>query len=327
MKEIVWDAKLPGFGLRTRNGNRTWIFQYKLNDQTRRIKLGGPELTRDKARQLALAEKGQLAAAKLGHGLDPAAEREKRKAEVVSHVTNAKKLASIIPLYLDARRGGLKDSTHEAQDRHLNIHWRALHELPVNGITRADVATSLTTIAKRGPIAANRARATLSKFFVWAIGEGICDANPVVGSNKRDENHPRERSLSDAEVAQVWLAAPDNDFGRILKLILLTGCRRTEIGDLKWSEVDPEARTIKLPRERTKNHQEHVVPLPMQAMSILADIKHRDREYVFGKLPHSGFSGWSRSKEDLDETLKLKEPWTMHDLRRTVRTGLGQMGV
>ena len=51
MKEIVWDKKLPGFGLRTRNGKRTWVFQYRLDGQDRRIKLGGPELSRDKARQ------------------------------------------------------------------------------------------------------------------------------------------------------------------------------------------------------------------------------------------------------------------------------------
>jgi integrase len=234
----------------------------------------------------------------------------------------------MIPVYLDARRGGLKDSTHEIQERHLNIHWQALHHLPVNGITRADVAPVLTEITKaKGPIAANRARATLSKFFRWAIGEGICDNNPVVGTNKRDENDPRERSLSDAEVAQVWLATPDNDYGRILKLILLTGCRRAEVGDLKWSEVDFEAHTIKLPRERTKNHQEHIVPLSDLAMSILTDSRHGGSEFVFGRLPRAGFSGWSHSKADFDETLKLKEHWAVHDLRRTVRTGLGQLGV
>ena len=325
MKEIVWDTKLPGFGLRTRNGKRTWILQYKLGNQNRRIKLGGPELTRDKARQLAQAEKGKLAAAKLGHGLDPAAEREKRRTEAKPHRAA---FASIIPIYLDARRAGIKDATYELQERYLNSHWKALHGLPLDGITRADVAASLTTIAKdSGPVAANRARSTLSKFYVWAIGEGLCDNNPVVGTNKRDENDPRERSLSNAETAAVWLGAADSDYGRILKLLLLTGCRRSEIGDLKWSELDTEARTITLPRERTKNHQQHIVPLSDAAMSILASIKHRDRDYVFGRTRAGGFSGWSKSKDDFDKVVKLKEPWTVHDLRRTVRTGLGELGI
>jgi len=325
MKEIIWDKKLPGFGLRTRNGKRTWIFQYKLGKQNRRIKLGGPELTRDKARQLAQAEKGKLAAAKLGHGLDPAAEREKRRTEAKP---DRAAFASIIPIYLDARRAGIKDATYELQERYLNSHWKALHGLPLDGITRADVAASLTTIAKdSGPVAANRARSTLSKFYVWAIGEGLCDNNPVVGTNKRDENDPRERSLSNAETAAVWLGAADSDYGRILKLLLLTGCRRSEIGDLKWSELDTEARTITLPRERTKNHQQHIVPLSDAAMSILASIKHRDRDYVFGRTRAGGFSGWSKSKDDFDKVVKLKEPWTVHDLRRTVRTGLGELGI
>jgi integrase len=150
----------------------------------------------------------------------------------------------------------------------------------------------------------------------------------VVGTNKRDENDPRERSLSDAEVARIWLNAPKNDYGEILKLILLTGCRRAEIGDLKWSEVDiRDKHTITLPRERTKNGQEHVVPLSDDARSILQGAFNPDREYVFGRTRAGGFSGWSKSKSELDAIVKLKEPWTLHDLRRTVRTGLGELGV
>jgi hypothetical protein len=120
--KILWDQKLPGFGLRTRDGNKTWVFQYKIGNQNRRIKLGGAELTRDKARQLAQAEKGKLAAAKLGHGLDPAAEREKRRTEAKPHRAA---FASIIPIYLHARRSGIKDSTYELQERYLNSHWKA----------------------------------------------------------------------------------------------------------------------------------------------------------------------------------------------------------
>ena len=62
-------------------------------------------------------------------------------------------------------------------------------------------------------------------------------------------------------------------------------------------------------------------------MSILASIKHRDRDYVFGRTRAGGFSGWSKSKDDFDKVVKLKEPWTVHDLRRTVRTGLGELGI
>jgi integrase len=117
---------------------------------------------------------------------------------------------------------------------------------------------------------------------------------------------------------------------RILKLILLTGCRRGELGDLKWSEIDFDKRIITLPRERTKNGQEHVVPLSNAARDILSGARvarDRDREFVFGRTRAGGFSGWSKSKVEFDDTVKLKEPWTLHDLRRTVRTGLGELGV
>jgi integrase len=211
---------------------------------------------------------------------------------------------------------------------HLSRHWSALHSFPLGDITRAHVAAALTDITKhRGPIAANRARATLSKFYRWAIGEGMCDNNPTTGTNKRAENGSRERTLSDPELAAVYLNAPDNQFGQILRLLILTGCRRDEIGSLSWDEVDMDARTITLPSERTKNHQQHVVPLSGPAFDILNGIPRRaSRDLVFG-LRAGGFSGWSKAKGELDELIKFKEPWTLHDLRRTVRTGLGKLSV
>jgi integrase len=93
------------------------------------------------------------------------------------------------------------------------------------------------------------------------MGEGLCDHNPVVGTNKQTEDGPRDRALSMAEAAQVWLAAPDSDYGRIVRLLLLTAARRNEIGRLRWSETDLEARTITLPGERTKNGRSHIIPL------------------------------------------------------------------
>ncbi len=94
-----------------------------------------------------------------------------------------------------------------------------------------------------------------------------------------------------------------------------------------WSEVDLEARTITLPKERTKNGQAHVVPLCDAAIAILQAIPRREgRDYVFG-IGNGGYSGWSRSKAAFDKKANLKTPWTLHDLRRTVRTGLGMLGV
>lgn len=80
-------------------------------------------------------------------------------------------------------------------------------------------------------------------------------------------------------------------------------------------------------RDRTKNRQKHIVPLSDFAMNILMDIEHDDREHVFGRTRGVGFSGWAKPKEELDRVLTLDQPRTLHDLRRTVRTGLGKLGV
>jgi len=109
---------------------------------------------------------------------------------------------------------------------------------------------------------------------------------------------------------------------------MLTGCRREEVGGLRWSEVDLEARTITIPGERTKNNVEHVVPLADAAISILQGIMRRgERDFVFGIAREGGFSGWAKSKTRLDKAVALKDEWRLHDLRRTVRTGLGKLGV
>ena len=109
-------------------------------------------------------------------------------------------------------------------------------------------------------------------------------------------------------------------------MLLLTGCRRIEIGSLQWSEINLETHSITLPKERTKNGREHVVPLCEAALAIIEAIPRRDRELVFG-IGRGGFSGWNKSKRGLDKTLQFKTPWTLHDIRRTVRTGMGQLGV
>jgi integrase len=193
----------------------------------------------------------------------------------------------------------------------------------------------LREIAKQhGPVAADRARSNLSTMFAWTIGEGICETNPVDGTNKNSEYVERERSLivdgekpNYDELVAVWKGAPDNEYGKIVRLLILTLCRRDEIASLGRSEFERDARLIRLPGTRTKNGREHVVPLSDAAMEILGTVEQREgREFLFGS-GKGGYSGWSKSKEQMDKAVKIKKPWTLHDLRRTGRTGLGMLGV
>jgi integrase len=230
--------------------------------------------------------------------------------------------------YLEARREGMKPRSHQECSRHLQKHWKPLHGMAVSAIDRAAVAVHLKAIAKdSGAVTANRARSTLSAMFAWAIGEGLCEANPVIGTNKKDEGGSRERVLSDAELAAVWNATGDNDYGNIVKLLMLTAQRRDEIGGLEWSEIDQQAKVISLPASRTKNSRPHDIPLSSAALALVVALPRRTgRALVFGS-GEGGYSGWSRSKEALDESAKLSEAWTLHDLRRTAATRMADLGV
>ena len=119
-----------------------------------------------------------------------------------------------ITKYLEARKGKLRPRSYEACRHALESQWLPLHGLALDSVTRAHVAAETGAIAKRrGPSSANRARTVLSAFYRWCIGEGLTDENPVIGTNTQAENGPRERSLTDAEAAAIWLACPDSNMG------------------------------------------------------------------------------------------------------------------
>jgi integrase len=118
--------------------------------------------------------------------------------------------------------------------------------------------------------------------------------------------------------------------------LILTGQRKTEIGDLAWPEIDFDKRQIELPPERTKNRRAHIVPLADEALNILARVAAiYGRDLVFGRRAR-GFSGWSKSKAELDARIKTareergeKKPmpaWVLHDVRRSFVTHLHERG-
>jgi integrase len=134
--------------------------------------------------------------------------------------------------------------------------------------------------------------------------------------------------LTDAELRTIWKACGDDDYGAVVKLLVLTGQRANEIGELHWDEVHDEQ--ILLPGERTKNGRAHVIPLSDTAKDILGKIESKSRTYVFGR-DDSGFQGWSKAKERIDARIakagKPLEHWTLHDLRRTAATRMADLGV
>ncbi len=284
---IVFDEALPGFGLRIRaGGKRTWIAQYRLGSKQRRLTLGTVEtLDPDKARQRA---KSALSKAHLGS--DPQVEKAEARAQA------AITFSSVVDSYLRRYAGRLKASTFRDTERYLKQHWGMLGRLPIQKVTRADVAAALAKIAEEsGGVAANRARTALGSLYAWAIAEGLADANPVVGTRKAVDEVARDRVLTDAELKLVWQQAGEGDFGDIIRLLILTGQRREEVAAMTWAEVDLDGATWRIGGERTKNSRSHEVPLAQPASQILGVRSRRDgRALVFGS--RGPFSGWSRRR-------------------------------
>jgi integrase len=321
-EQIVWDDTLPGFGCRVRaGGSKTWVVQYRLNGRQRRESLGD-------IRKIELADARRIAKqsfAKVGLGVDP---RGDSKPTLT--------LGKVVPMYLDAKRDLLRRGSYEQAQLHLTKYWKPLAGLGLAAITRADVAAILQSITKEhGRVAASRARSNLATLFAWAMREGMVENNPVVATNDPARGIlPRDRVLSDEELVAVWNACQDDDLGRIIKLLILTGCRREEIGQLKWNEIDFTAGTITISGERIKNKRTHLLPLPAMAIDILKGIQKRSGGFVFGgERSRAGFNAYSYSSMTLNTRIALArggrplEHWTIHDLRRSFRTGLGRIGV
>jgi integrase len=309
-----FDDALPGFGLRVfASGRKSYFVKFAIGRQQRKLALGpaAPGVLGDMRRKAA----DVLAKARLGD--DVVAEKQKK---IERHAAT---FSAVIDRYLAQKRAMLRRRSLIETERHLRVHWATFHAQPIDSMRRADVVARLDDLVESsGPVAADRAKAAISSLFNWAIERGYLDANPASGIKRRNGNGARTRVLSIDELRAVWRALVEDDYGRILKLLILTGQRRDEIGGLRWEEVDFDARLIRLPAERVKNKQPHDVWLSDPALAILAGCpRFEGHETVFGRNPHTGFSGWSKAKAALDERLGASvKPWTLHDLRRTFDT-------
>lgn len=313
-----WDDALPGFGIRLRGESKRYVIQYRVGAQQRRESLGDTrKVGLEPARKIARQRFAQVEL-----GTDPGA---KKKASALT-------LGAVTKRYLEARKDVLRPSSYRNAVRYLDVSWAPLHKRTLADIKRADVASRLQELSKHGHrAAAARARECLSALYTWAMGEVLVEANPVVGTNDPNAGaRPRQRVLSDDELRVIWNACGDDSAGRAIRLLLLTGMRRDEIGSLKWSELVDG--TLQVPGERTKNAQPLALPLPAFARAIITETPRQEGEYVFGRRGRVPFSGWSLAKTRLDCRIAaaLGRPlahWTLHDLRRTYRTGLSKLGV
>jgi integrase len=316
-KDHIWfDDDISGFGIRVREGgSRTWIYRYRRGSKQRSITLGSVSAV---PLAVARANAGKLEA-DVRLGGDPV--MDKQAANLAADQT----LGVLANQYLEARKSKWRPKSYTDFRRHLLKYAAPLHRLPITAVSQRNVANLLTDITKSsGECTSNRVRSTLCALFTWALKEGfhLPEGNVASHTNKHEEKS-RERILTNAELKAIWDACLDNDFGAIVKLLVLTGQRKTEIGSLRWNEIGDEQ--IVLPAERTKNKRGHAIPLSDAAKAILTQLKNEGRTCVFGRAD-SGFGGWNWSKQELDARAATA-PWTLHDLRRTVATRMADLGV
>jgi integrase len=259
----------------------------------------------------------------LTRGIDPLAERQAQR------LGAAKTLRSVIDTYLERKQATLRPSSYRMARSYLTDprFFGPLHSAGIADIDRADIAVRLTRIEKEsGALVARAARAALAALFTSAWKQGIVPQNVVAATEAPAPAQDRERVLKDAELAAIWKACQDDDYGRIIKLLMLTGCRRNEIGGLRWNEIGKDGKgkpTVTLPAERVKNKRSHTLPLLPLAQSIIDAVPKRG-DSLFGA---AGFTAWSAGKRDLDERLAGKvDEWRLHDLRRTAATWMAEKG-
>lgn len=317
---IYRDDDLHGFGIRVRydsNGRLTkvWCVQYRIGDNQRRQSIGKfPRMNAAAARTKAGAWLN-----KVHEGVDPAGEREAAK------IADALKFHIAIEQYLAKQRESVRESTYIGVEGYLTKpkYFGPLHNKPLAKVTQSDVEQCLDAIPTRP--SRQQAQKTLNAFYVWAVRKGHAPENPVARCEVI-KLKDRERVLSEDEIRVLWNALKDDDLGRVIKLLLLTGCRADEIGQLRWSEIDVDNAVLTLPPERTKNGRTHTLPLSPLALQIIKQVEKRDgRDFLFGKLA-CGYTHWGAQKKTLTDKIGVAH-WTIHDLRRTAATHMCELGI
>jgi integrase len=307
----LWDVAVIGFGARRQTNLVHYYVRYRLNGSqiVRSIGRHGaltPDTARAKAKQLLGVVAG---------GVDPFAQ-----------ALSGEGYPAAVDRYLERRRSSLRPGSFSEAERYLRSRAAPLHSLRLAQIDRRKIAALLGEIeTASGPVARNRARSAFSAFFNWCIQEGLIDANPVTGTGKANEGGSRERVLTQEELRQLWHSLDDSPFSNIVRLLLLTGQRRNEIGHLQWGEIDLARKLIVLPPARVKNGRQHEVPLSRQALAIVERQPRRNSSpFLFSDT--QGFKNWDAAKQRLDQRLPIA-PWTLHDIRRTAATQMSELGV
>jgi integrase len=337
----IFDAVVPALTLRvTKNGARSFVVRGRIRGQPDPIRI-----TLGDARGMKLSDARQAASGVLRAmqaGIDP---REAQKAKAAAAGEERKNIfAAVAKAFIAEHVVKLRSEKQCASEirRYLIATWDTR---PISTITIDDVAEITRSIANAGKLAqARRVLAHAKRLFRWAAapGRSRLAVNPTLAlSAKKDLDiyiSPRQVALSGDHLRLIWNAAKTlgEPFGPFFHMLLLSGQRRSEVAEMTWGELDLDREGVwNIPAERMKAKRPHEVPLTLELAGLLTDLQeHRGGgDYVFStSLGERPIGGFSKVKGRLDKTIDEmrgdaeKSPlpaWTIHDIRRAVRTGLG----
>ena len=324
----VWEGN--GLGVRiSPKGTKTWVAVYHHEGKARRMTLG-------RYPGVSVAEAHRLhseAMVSLSHGNDPGkALVDKNKAE-----RKAGTVAELVDDFIERHAKQYRAATWQENQRML--YKDVVPEIgrkKAKNVTRKEIIALLDKVVARGaPVQANRLKSLLATMFNFAVDKDILTASPCVGLKPPASEAERERTLSESEIKLFWRNIDKTSMELpaqlLLKFQLVTGQRSGEIAAAEWSEIDYQDRVWILPKDKTKNRQTHIVPLSAMALELLDDIKALSEEsrWLFPARRGNGHRtrpAISRAVIRNREVFGI-EPFTPHDLRRSVRTQLGKLRV
>jgi integrase len=317
---VYWDTGLPGFGVKvTPKGRKVFIVMYRLAGAGSRLRKYtiGPYGRITLAMARAQAQK--IFAARLD-GRDPAEEKKQSRRRLV-----VDRIDDLIDRFIQehvSRVGTSKRLTNLLR-RDVVPYWgtKSIHE-----IKKRDVSDLASVIAQRNAHASHRLLKTLKTFFKWCVGRAVIDFSPADGLSSGYRETSRDRVLTDKELAAIILGARQipYPYRGIVEFLALTGQRREEVAQLKRDELDEKARTWTIPGSRTKNKKAHIVHLSEPAWRVVTETPEGD--LVFGTSRGKRFQAFGKGKRALDK-LSGVTGWRLHDLRRTIVSGMARLGV
>jgi integrase len=251
-------------------------------------------------------------------GSDPRAEKKKQKAGPMT-------VAMLAESYLEKHASALRSHEEVRRKLHADI-LPIIGDMPLANLHRRDIHRVLDPIKERGSLAmAEKVYTDVRAMLNWAVKRGYLDTNPAARMEEGGVSKPRERYLSEEEIAALWpaLSLFKKPVELALKVALVTGQRIGEVVGMTEDELDLTKAIWTIPAERSKNAKSHTVPLSNMALELIAEASNN---VVCGRL-------FNRSSEAIAQALLYRMPklpaqdWTAHDLRRTVCTHLAMMGV